>query len=55
MLTESWLNIGGLQEGMDEAHFAVEQRAGFHEVMHHLLSTDSAITKKNRGQELLFL
>ena len=43
VLAEGGLDVGGLGEGVDEAHLAVEQRAGLHEVVDHLLPADLAI------------
>lgn len=40
VLTERGLHICGLSKSMDETHLAVKQRAGFHEVVYHLLPAD---------------
>lgn len=43
MLAEGGLDVGGLGKGVDEAHLAVEERAGPREVLDHLLSADFAV------------
>lgn len=44
VLAECGFDVGGLSEHVDEAHLAVEQRAGFHEVVDHLLPADLAVS-----------
>lgn len=43
VLAERGLDISGLGESVDEAHLAVEQRAGLHKVVYHLFSADLPI------------
>lgn len=50
VLAERGFDVGGLGERVDEAHLAVEQRAGFHEVVDHLLPADLAVPAKRRRQ-----
>ena len=54
VLTEGGLDVGGVSEAVDKAHLTVEQRAGFHEVINHLFTTDLPIPDTNtegRGRE----
>lgn len=44
VFTECGLDVGGFSESVDEAHFAVKQRAGFHKVVYHLFSADLPIS-----------
>jgi len=44
VLAERGLDVAGLRERVDEAHLAVEQRAGFHEVVDHLLPADLPVS-----------
>lgn len=43
VFTEGGFDVGGLCEGVDEAHLTVEQRAGLHEVVDHLFPADLPI------------
>lgn len=49
VLAECGFDVGGLSEHVDEAHLAVEQRAGFQEVVDHLLPADLAVSV-NQGR-----
>lgn len=44
VLAECGFDVSGLGEGVDETHLAVQQRAGFHKVVYHLISADLAIS-----------
>lgn len=49
VLTECGLHIGGFGESVNETHLAVEQRAGLHKVVDHLLPADLPVSV--RGDE----
>lgn len=51
VLAERGFDVGGLGKRVDEAHLAVEQRAGFHEVVNHLLPADLAVSVTERRQQ----
>lgn len=44
VFTERGLDVGGLSKSVDETHLAVKQRAGFHEVVNHLLPADLPVS-----------
>lgn len=48
VLAECWLHVRGLCKCVDEAHLAVKQRAGFHEVVNHFLPTDLPVSGEQR-------
>lgn len=48
VLAECWLHVRGLGKRVDEAHLAVKQRAGFHEVVNHLFPTDLPVSGEER-------
>lgn len=50
VLAERGFDVGGLGECVDEAHLAVEQRAGLHEVVDHLLPADLAVSAEEGRQ-----
>lgn len=52
VFTECGLDIGGFSESVDEAHLAVKQRAGFHEVVYHLFSADLPVSVRGREREM---
>lgn len=51
VLAERGLDVGGLSKRVDETHLAVKQRAGFHEVVYHLLSADLPVSVRERERE----
>lgn len=48
VLAEGGLHIRGLGKRVDEAHLAVQQRAGLHEVVDHLLPADLPVSGGER-------
>ena len=50
VFTERGLDVGVLSERVDEAHLAVKQRAGFHEVVDHLVPADLPIPVRGSEQ-----
>ena len=46
VLAECGLDVGSLSESVDETNLAVEQRAGFHKVVYHLVSADLPVSVK---------
>lgn len=48
VLAECWLHVRGLGKCVDEAHLAVKQRAGFHEVVNHLFPADLPVSGGER-------
>lgn len=48
VLAECWLHVRSLGKCVDEAHLAVKQRAGFHEVVNHLFPTDLPVSGGER-------
>lgn len=51
VFAEGGFHICGLNKGVYEAHLAVEQRTGLHEVIYHLLSADLSIPDEWRETE----
>lgn len=51
VLAERGFDVGGLDERVDEAHLAVEQGAGLHEVVDHLLPADLAVSAREGRQQ----
>ena len=51
VLAEGGLHIRGLGKCVDEAHLAIKQRAGFHEVVNHLLPADLPVSSGEREKE----
>lgn len=51
VLAERGFDVGSLDERVDEAHLAVEQGAGLHEVVDHLLPADLSVSAREGRQQ----
>lgn len=52
VLAEGGLHVRGLGKCVNEAHLAIKQRAGFHEVVDHLLPADLPVSGGERERDI---